>query len=111
MVFFILLLCASLPPSMISAELIGVARTTGPAQINGMSLPGQVNVFSGDRIGTGQDSTLSSFHPSAIDFRKGFEVVLDGQHLGLKSTHGVGAGGILLVDRLSGDPPHRRINR
>ena len=59
MVFFILLLCASLPPSMISAELIGVARTTGPAQINGMSLPGQVNVFSGDRIGTGQDSTLT----------------------------------------------------
>ena len=58
MVFFILLLCASLPPSMISAELIGVARTT-PAQINGMSLPGQVNVFSGDRIGTGQDSTLT----------------------------------------------------
>ena len=59
MVFFIVLLCASLPPSMISAELIGVARTTGPAQINGMSLPGQVNVFSGDRIGTGQDSTLT----------------------------------------------------
>ena len=59
MVFFILLLCASLPPSVRSAELIGVARTTGPAQINGMSLPGQVNVFSGDRIGTGQDSTLT----------------------------------------------------
>ena len=59
MVFFILLLCTSLPPSVRSAELIGVARTTGPAQINGMSLPGQVNVFSGDRIGTGQDSTLT----------------------------------------------------
>ena len=58
-VLLIVLLVTSLPPSIISAELIGVARTTGPAQINGMSLPGQVNVFSGDRIGTGQDSTLT----------------------------------------------------
>ena len=52
-----------------------------------------------------------SFCPSAIDFRKGFEVVLDGQHLGLESTYRVGAGGILIVELLSGDPPHRRINR
>lgn len=59
MVLLIALLLTSLPPSMMSAELIGVARTTGPAQINGLSLPGQVNVFSGDRIGTGQDSTLT----------------------------------------------------
>lgn len=59
MVLLIVFLVTSLPPSVRSAELIGVARTTGPAQINGMSLPGQVNVFSGDRIGTGQDSTLT----------------------------------------------------
>ncbi len=51
------------------------------------------------------------FHPSTIDFPKGFEVVLHRQHLGLKSTHGVGAGGILIVDLLSGDPPHSRIHR
>ncbi len=36
---------------------------------------------------------------------------LDGQHLGLKSTHGVGAGGLLLVHLLPGDPPHSRIHR
>ncbi len=59
MVLLIVFLVTSLPPSVRSADLIGVARTTGPAQINGMSLPGQVNVFSGDRIGTGRDSTLT----------------------------------------------------
>jgi hypothetical protein len=47
----------------------------------------------------------SSFHPSAIDFRKGFEVVHNGQHLGLKSPHRVG-GGILGVDLLSPGKPH-----
>ena len=59
MVLFIVLLCASLPPSVKSADLIGVAKSSGPAQINGLSLPGQVNVFSGDRVGTGEGSTLT----------------------------------------------------
>ena len=59
MVLFIVLLFASLPPSARSADLIGVAKSSGPAQINGLSLPGQVNVFSGDRVGTGEGSTLT----------------------------------------------------
>ena len=33
------------------------------------------------------------------------------EELGLESTHRVGAGGILIVELLSGDPPHSRINR
>ncbi len=46
------------PVSASAVELVGVARAAGPAQLNGVSFPGEVNVFSGDRVSTGRQGTL-----------------------------------------------------
>ncbi len=48
-----------LPASGSPPELIGVAKVTGPAEINGVPFPGESNVFSGDRVRTGQQSSLA----------------------------------------------------
>lgn len=42
-----------------TAELIGTARATGRVQVNGLTLPAETNVYSGDRVTTGHSSTLT----------------------------------------------------
>lgn len=58
---FLSVLLLSLPVFGDTAELIGVARATGPAEINGMAFPSESNVYSGDRISTGQKAALMLF--------------------------------------------------
>jgi hypothetical protein len=43
------------------AELVGVAKASGRAEINGLIFPGESNVYSGDRVSTGQKSALTLF--------------------------------------------------
>ena len=43
------------------AELVGVAKASGRAEINGLPFPGESNVYSGDRVSTGQKSALTLF--------------------------------------------------
>ncbi len=43
------------------AELVGVAKASGRAEINGLPFPGESNVYSGDRVSTGQKSALTVF--------------------------------------------------
>ena len=55
-----LLLLVSVSGSLQAGDLLGVARATGGAAwINGEPLQGQVNVFSGDQLRTGRESTLT----------------------------------------------------
>ncbi len=54
-----LLLLVSVSGSLQAGDLLGVARATGAAWINGEPFQGQVNVFSGDRLRTGRESTLT----------------------------------------------------
>ena len=46
------------------ADLIGVAKATGPAEVNGLPFPGETNLYGGDRISTGPESTLTVFASS-----------------------------------------------
>ncbi len=41
------------------AEMIGVAKASGQVEINGLPFPGESNVYSGDRVSTGEESTLT----------------------------------------------------
>ncbi len=43
------------------ADLIGVAKATGPAEINGLIFPGETNLYSGDRVRTGPETSLTVF--------------------------------------------------
>ena len=52
------LLCVFLPFNLKAAEVVGVAKAAGPAQLNGVPFPGEVSVFSGDRLSTGKQTTL-----------------------------------------------------
>lgn len=57
----LILLLADLPvlgAPVGGAELIGVAKASGQVKINGLPLPGESNVYSGDRVSTGEESTL-----------------------------------------------------
>jgi hypothetical protein len=57
----LILLLADLPvlgAPVGGAELIGVAKASGQVEINGLPLPGESNVYSGDRVSTGEQSTL-----------------------------------------------------
>lgn len=57
----LILLLADLPvrgAPVGAAELIGVAKASGQVEINGLPLPGESNVYSGDRVSTGEESTL-----------------------------------------------------
>ncbi len=57
----LILLLADLPvlgAPVGGAELIGVAKASGQVEINGLPLPGESNVYSGDRVSTGEESTL-----------------------------------------------------
>lgn len=57
----LILLLADLPvrgAPVGGAELIGVAKVSGQVEINGLPLPGESNVYSGDRVSTGEESTL-----------------------------------------------------
>jgi hypothetical protein len=48
-------------------------------------------------------------HPGSIEMRESFHVLLVGQHLSLKSAHGVGAGRRLLRGLAAGDHSHGRV--
>ncbi len=43
------------------ADLIGVAKATGPAEINGLNFPGETNLYSGDYVRTGPETSLTVF--------------------------------------------------
>lgn len=58
---FLSVLLVSLPISGGTAELIGVAKATGPAEVNGLPFPGETTLYSGDRVSTGQESHLTLF--------------------------------------------------
>ena len=76
---FLCLLLACLPVWGGTPELVGVAKARGRARINGMLLPGESNVFNGDRVGTDQRSTLTiSLGPrETIRFAPGSTARLD----------------------------------
>lgn len=54
-------LLVGLPVWVNHGELLGVAKATGRAEINGMPLAAESNVYSGDWIGTEQESTVTLF--------------------------------------------------
>ena len=76
---FLCLLLPCLPVWGSTPELVGVAKARGRARINGMLLPGESNVFNGDRVGTDQRSTLTiSLGPrETIRFAPGSTARLD----------------------------------
>ena len=51
----------ALPASGNSGELLGVGKATGHAEINGLPFPGESNLYSGDRISTEAEATLTLF--------------------------------------------------
>ncbi|MBI2956492.1 MAG: carboxypeptidase regulatory-like domain-containing protein [Acidobacteria bacterium] len=53
------LLCCALPGQ--AAELVGLARASGPAQVNNLRLPQEANVYSGDLLTTGSEGRLTLF--------------------------------------------------
>ncbi len=54
-------LLVGLPVSGSGNELLGVGKATGHAEINGLPFPGESNVYSGDRISTEAEATLTLF--------------------------------------------------
>ncbi len=60
--FLVLVLAVFLTGSPVignPAELVGVAKASGKAEVNGTALPGERNVYSGDRISTQQEATVT----------------------------------------------------
>lgn len=53
------LLLVALPTFGDPAGLIGVARGSGPIEINGMLFPAESNMYDGDQIRTGEQASLS----------------------------------------------------
>ena len=56
---FLCVLLLHLPILGEPAELIGVAKATGGAEINGLPFRNEINVYSGDQISTGQEGILT----------------------------------------------------
>ncbi len=57
----LVVLLVGLPVSGSGNELLGVGKATGHAEINGLPFPGESNVYSGDRISTEAEATLTLF--------------------------------------------------
>ena len=55
----LVLVLAGLPLWSEPNALVGVARTSGPAEINGVAFRAEGSVFSGDRVSTGRSATLT----------------------------------------------------
>ena len=56
---FLGILLVGVPVRPDPAALLGVAKASGPVEINGMPFPDESNVYSGDQISTGKEATLT----------------------------------------------------
>lgn len=81
--FFVSILLTGLPLLSDPVSLVGVARATGPIEINGRRSPPEATLYSGDRVDTGQSILTVAASPeeklqveaqSRVSFRKDGDV-------------------------------------